>query len=129
MVECHSQKQGGSLESCHTFIFKASLELRIVGLALQLTRPGVRMNGLASSTGNLPRKHHYPFPTYRRILILLKQTSFENIVAKGEFAHDEQFHLWPLCFHLYYKIKAFFDGDISCFCKYVFEVVCCRFDV
>ena len=29
-----------------------------------------------------------------------QQTTFENIVAKGEIAHDEQFLLWPQCFQL-----------------------------
>ena len=35
----------------------------------------------------------------------LQQTTFENIVAKGEITHDEQFHLWPQCFQLYLTIN------------------------
>ena len=31
----------------------------------------------------------------------LQQTIFENIVAKGEIAHDEQFPLLPQCFQLF----------------------------
>ena len=30
----------------------------------------------------------------------LQQTTFENIVTKGEIAQDEQFHLLPQCFQL-----------------------------
>ena len=33
------------------------------------------------------------------------QTTFENIVAKCEIAHDEQFLLLPQCFQLYLTIK------------------------
>ena len=33
---------------------------------------------------------------------------FENIVAKGGIAHDEQFHLLPQCFQPYLTIKLFF---------------------
>ena len=29
-----------------------------------------------------------------------QQTDFENIVGKGEIAHNEQFLLFPLCFQL-----------------------------
>ena len=36
------------------------------------------------------------------------QTTFENIVAKGEIAHDMQFFLWPQCFQLYLTIKLSF---------------------
>ena len=35
-------------------------------------------------------------------------TTFKNIVAKGEIAHDEQFPLWPQCFQLYLTIKLSF---------------------
>ena len=44
-----------------------------------------------------------PFPIYRSF-----QTTFENIVAKGEIAHDEQFLLWPQYFQLYLMIKLSF---------------------
>ena len=33
------------------------------------------------------------------------ETTFENIVAKGEIARDEQFPLWPQCFQLYLTVK------------------------
>ena len=36
------------------------------------------------------------------------QTTFENILAKGEIAHNEQFLLWPQCFQLYLSIKLSF---------------------
>ena len=29
-----------------------------------------------------------PFPTYRRIMAPIKQTTFEDIVTKGEIAHN-----------------------------------------
>ena len=35
--------------------------------------------------------------------------TFENIVAKGEIAHDEQFLLWPQCFQFYLTIKSVAD--------------------
>ena len=38
----------------------------------------------------------------------LQQTTFENIMAKGEIAHDEQFPLFPQCFQLYLMIKLSF---------------------
>ena len=38
------------------------------------------------------------FPTHRHFLMPLQQTTFENIVAKGEIAHDEQFLLLQQCF-------------------------------
>ena len=34
--------------------------------------------------------------------------TFENNVAKGEIAHDEQFLLWPQCFQVYLTIKLSF---------------------
>ena len=34
--------------------------------------------------------------------------SFENSVAKGEIAHDEQLRLWPQYFQLYLTIKLSF---------------------
>ena len=36
--------------------------------------------------------------TLSNIQTPLQQTTFENTVAKGEFAHDEQFHLLPQYF-------------------------------
>ena len=42
-----------------------------------------------------------------------EQTAFENIVGKGEIAHNEQYLLFPLCFLLYQisvsPIFHFFD--------------------
>ena len=35
------------------------------------------------------------FPTCKHILEQWQQMTFQNIVAKGEIAHDEQFLLWP----------------------------------
>ena len=34
--------------------------------------------------------------------------TFENIVAKGEIAHDDKFLLWPQSFQLYLTIKLSF---------------------
>ena len=45
----------------------------------------------------------------------------DNIVAKGEIAHDEQFHLWPQCFQFYLTIKLsfmeFFQVFVTMFSK------------
>ena len=41
------------------------------------------------------------FITYIRILMHLQQTTFVNIVAKGEIAHEEHFFLSPQYFLLY----------------------------
>ena len=38
----------------------------------------------------------------------MQQMTSENIAAKGEIAHDDQFLLWPQCFQLYLTIKLFF---------------------
>ena len=47
--------------------------------------------------------------------------TFENIVAKGEIAHHEQFHLWQQCFQLYLTIKLslmeIFQGFVTMFSK------------
>ena len=40
---------------------------------------------------------------------------FENIVAKGEIARDEQFLLWSQCFQLYLTIKSIFYVDFQVF--------------
>ena len=34
--------------------------------------------------------------------------NFENIVAKGEIDHDEQFLIWPQCFHIDLTIRLSF---------------------
>ena len=38
----------------------------------------------------------------------LQQMTFENIAAKGEIAHDDQFLLLPQCFQLYLIITLSF---------------------
>ena len=50
----------------------------------------------------------------------LQQTSFENIMEKGEIVHDEQFLYFPKCFQLYSIsvlsfIKIFLDLMFSKF--------------
>ena len=45
----------------------------------------------------------------------LQQTSFENIVAKGENAHNEQFHILLQCFQLYSIIPLLFIDFLSIF--------------
>ena len=45
------------------------------------------------------------------------QTTFENIVAKGEIAHDEQFLHLPQCFQLYLIIKGPFMEISQCFAR------------
>ena len=42
-----------------------------------------------------------PFTPQILILTHQEQTTFENIVGKGEIAHNEQFLLLPQCFLLY----------------------------
>ena len=44
-----------------------------------------------------------PFPTYRRMLANLQQTTFENILTKEEIAQNEQFLLLPQCFHHFFS--------------------------
>ena len=48
-------------------------------------------------------------PFFSIIILILKhqqQTAFENIVGKGEIAHNEQFLLFPQCFLLNHKIVS-----------------------
>ena len=60
-----------------------------------------------------------PFPTYRRFLTPLQQTTFENIGAKGEIAHDK--HLFQNDLFIYRDFSyIYLDG---------FNVVCCRYVV
>ena len=51
----------------------------------------------------------------------LHQTTFENILTKGEIAHEEQFPLLPQCFQLYliYKLlfMEIFQIMANCFSK------------
>ena len=44
----------------------------------------------------------------------LLQTTFENIVGKGEIARDEQFLLFPQCFLPYQKIIFEFHHVLKC---------------
>ena len=52
----------------------------------------------------------------------LQQTTFENIVAKGEMAHDEQFHLLSQSFQLYLIIKLSFMEIFHAFANMYFEM-------
>ena len=70
--------------------------------------------------------------TYRHILMPLQQITFENIVAKGEISHNEQFLLL-----LKNMFSTLFNNYYTCTFSYryfshfedVFKVVCCRFVV
>ena len=42
------------------------------------------------------------------MLTQYQQTTYENILAKGEIAHDEQFLHWSQCFQLYLTSKLSF---------------------
>ena len=44
---------------------------------------------------------NYPFPTCRRFLMPLQQTTFENIETKEEIACNEQFLVLRQCFQLF----------------------------
>ena len=44
------------------------------------------------------------FPSYRHILTHLYQTTYENIVTKGEMAQYDQFLILPQCFQLFFVI-------------------------
>ena len=55
--------------------------------------------------------HNYPFPTYRRTLAHLQQTTFENIVTKAEIAQNKQFFLLTKCFQLFFSIYIFVFRD------------------
>ena len=52
--------------------------------------------------------------------------TFENIVAKGEIAHDDQFPLLPQCFQIYLMIKLSFTEIFHIFSIILFKLVCCR---
>ena len=62
---------------------------------------------------------------------LLKQTTFEIIVGKGEIAHNEQFLLLPQPFQLFLNnllyTCTFILIDFPYFHQAVFKVVCCIF--
>ena len=44
----------------------------------------------------------------KRILMQQQKTTFANIVAKGDIAHDEHFLFWPQCFQLYLTVDLSF---------------------
>ena len=67
-----------------------------------------------------------PFPTCRRTLMHLQQTTFENIVAKEEIAQNKQFLLMPQCFQLLLNYCTPIHRDFSWFCQYLLKVVCCK---
>ena len=64
--------------------------------------------------------------TYRHFLLPLQQMAIENVVKKGDIAHNEQFLLLSQCFQLFF---TFIYRDFLYLCLYVFKVVCCRFVV
>ena len=70
-----------------------------------------------------------PFPTYRRILTHLQQTTFDKIVTKGEIAQNKQFLLLPQCFQLCPVIIPTLIEIFHIFLVDIFKVVCCRFVV
>ena len=65
----------------------------------------------------IERVQYLPFPTYRCLLTTLQQKTFENIVAKGEIAHNILGN------------NTFIYRYFLCFCLDIFKVVCCRFVV
>ena len=48
---------------------------------------------------------------------LMKQTTFENIVANGKIAHNEQFLHLPQCFRLYLIITPLFIENFQIFAR------------
>ena len=55
--------------------------------------------------------------------------TFENIVAKEEIAHNEQFLLIAIMFSTLFNNQTISYRNISHFCPDYFKVVCCRFVV
>ena len=53
-------------------------------------------------------------------------TSFENNVAKGEIAYNDQFIFLPPCFQLFSILKHSLKDNFLIFYLNVFKVVCCR---
>ena len=53
----------------------------------------------------------------------LLHTTFENIMAKGEIAHNEQFPLWPQCFQLFLMIKLSFIEIFHVFVNRIAELL------
>ena len=56
----------------------------------------------------LKRLHFIPFPHTEDFWMHLQQMTFENIVAKDQIAHNEQFLPSTPCFQLYSIIKLSF---------------------
>ena len=52
------------------------------------------------------------FPTYKHFLVPLQETTFENIVVKGEIAHDEQFFLLPTMFSSFVNNNSFIQRGL-----------------
>ena len=50
-------------------------------------------------------ENNLPFPLYKHFLT---QTTFENIVTKGDITHGEEFLCLPQCFQLYSMNKLSF---------------------
>ena len=50
------------------------------------------------------------FPFSQIVLMSLKQSSFKNIVEKGENASDKHFLLFKLCFLSNQRLKSFFSN-------------------
>ena len=70
-----------------------------------------------------------PFFFTNETLMHLQHTAFENIVAKGEIAHDESFLLFPQFVQLYSLNKPTFIAIVHYSCLDGDNIVCCRFVV
>ena len=79
--------------------------------------------------GFLNVEKEYSIPTCRRFSTHLQQTTFDNNMANGEIAHNEQFLHLPQCFQLYLITISFFVEIFPYFCLAIFKVFCCRFPV
>ena len=72
----------------------------------------------------------YPFPLADVFWSNNSRWLFENIVAKGEIAHDEQFLFWSQYFQLYLTIKLnnllwrFFKFLSLCFQSRLLQISC-----
>ena len=58
-----------------------------------------------------------PFPKQALVFTWLLINYFENTVGKGEIAHNEQFHLFPQCFLLFWITPAIFIKFKIVICK------------
>ena len=57
-----------------------------------------------------------------------KQTTFENIVAKGEIAHEEQFPNLAIVFSTLFNISSFNNREFQYLWGKI-KFVCCRYTV